>query len=265
MTKALALDLAPHKITVNCVVPGTIETAARPARRARAARAPARAAADRPARRAGGDRRDGAHALRPRRALHHRPVDPRQRRRVHAVKQAAVSPVMQQLERLHRAGARSKPLPPAVRREDQAPRPRHDRGDGLGLAPAAGPQRHFVRQERSAARRRRASSAAASSRPPINAALANGMLRARRRDRRLARAFADASRAAASCRPRSPMAERERRERRGAAARGRARLRRRRAADDVARRLPVPRGRPLDAQLRPDVRRRRRGGRACSA
>ncbi len=26
MTKALALDLAPHKITVNCVVPGTIET-----------------------------------------------------------------------------------------------------------------------------------------------------------------------------------------------------------------------------------------------
>ena len=26
MTKALALDLAPHQITVNCVVPGTIET-----------------------------------------------------------------------------------------------------------------------------------------------------------------------------------------------------------------------------------------------
>jgi 3-oxoacyl-[acyl-carrier protein] reductase len=26
MTKALALDLAPHKITVNCVVPGTIES-----------------------------------------------------------------------------------------------------------------------------------------------------------------------------------------------------------------------------------------------
>src|SRR4029079_3793940 len=26
MTKALALDLAPHDITVNCVVPGTIET-----------------------------------------------------------------------------------------------------------------------------------------------------------------------------------------------------------------------------------------------
>ena len=26
MTRALALDLAPHHITVNCVVPGTIET-----------------------------------------------------------------------------------------------------------------------------------------------------------------------------------------------------------------------------------------------
>ena len=26
MTRALALDLAPHGITVNCVVPGTIET-----------------------------------------------------------------------------------------------------------------------------------------------------------------------------------------------------------------------------------------------
>jgi 3-oxoacyl-[acyl-carrier protein] reductase len=26
MTKALALDLAPHRITVNCVVPGTIES-----------------------------------------------------------------------------------------------------------------------------------------------------------------------------------------------------------------------------------------------
>jgi 3-oxoacyl-[acyl-carrier protein] reductase len=26
MTKALALDLAPHRITVNCVVPGSIET-----------------------------------------------------------------------------------------------------------------------------------------------------------------------------------------------------------------------------------------------
>jgi 3-oxoacyl-[acyl-carrier protein] reductase len=26
MTKALAMDLAPHKITVNCVVPGTIES-----------------------------------------------------------------------------------------------------------------------------------------------------------------------------------------------------------------------------------------------
>ena len=34
MTKALALDLAPHHITVNCVVPGTIDTcAACPARR----------------------------------------------------------------------------------------------------------------------------------------------------------------------------------------------------------------------------------------
>jgi len=26
MTKALALDLAPHGVTVNCVVPGTVET-----------------------------------------------------------------------------------------------------------------------------------------------------------------------------------------------------------------------------------------------
>ena len=76
MTKALALDLAPHQITVNCVVPGTIDSQRglpgvpdRPAHRRDAA-------ADRPARRARGDRGDGAHAVRPRRALHHRAGDP---------------------------------------------------------------------------------------------------------------------------------------------------------------------------------------------
>ena len=35
MTKALALDLAPHHITVNCVVPGTHRDRARAAGRAR--------------------------------------------------------------------------------------------------------------------------------------------------------------------------------------------------------------------------------------
>ena len=114
MTKALALDLAPHKITVNCVVPGTIETQRglpgvpeRPAHRLHGA-------ADRPARRAGGDRRHGAHAVRPGRALHHRAVDPRQRRRLHAVKQDSISPVMRRLSALYRRRRRDKALPPAV-------------------------------------------------------------------------------------------------------------------------------------------------------
>ena len=42
MTKALALDFAEHGITVNCVVPGTIEAAARPAGCAGTSRLPAR-------------------------------------------------------------------------------------------------------------------------------------------------------------------------------------------------------------------------------
>ena len=91
------------------------------------------------------------------------------------------------------------------------------------------------------------------------------MLRARRRDRRFARAVADAIRAAASCRRRLAMARTRAQQRRRAAARGGARLRRRLPPHHVARRLRVPRGRPFDAQLRPDVRRRRGRRRAAPA
>src|SRR6185503_15660655 len=69
----------------------------------RAAGASRGAAADRPARRAGRDRRHGAHAVRARCALHHRPGNPRQRRRVHAV-----------IERLARYIAQSPKLPGEV-------------------------------------------------------------------------------------------------------------------------------------------------------
>ena len=85
MTKALAMDLAPHKITVNCVVPGTIE-----------AQRGLPGVPDRPAHRMSvppigrrGEPEEIAamvrSAVRAGRALHHRTGDPRQRRRVHAL------------------------------------------------------------------------------------------------------------------------------------------------------------------------------------
>ena len=76
LTRALAHDLAPHQITVNCVAPGMIDTDAR-GRRAGASRR--QDAAGRPPRHARGDRGAGALPVRPRRALHHRPDHPRQR------------------------------------------------------------------------------------------------------------------------------------------------------------------------------------------
>src|SRR5204862_6905666 len=75
-----------------------------------AARIPARGACVRPARRSGGSRSDGAHAVRPRCALHHRPGDPREWRRIHAV---TISPVMQRLA-VYIAQAPRKRLPAAV-------------------------------------------------------------------------------------------------------------------------------------------------------
>ena len=96
LTRALAIDLAPHQITVNCVVPGTIETVrglpAHPSARSTGARCPRRAP-----RRAGGDRRHGAHAVRPRHALCDRPVDPRERRQPHAMNRHSLSPLMSEL------------------------------------------------------------------------------------------------------------------------------------------------------------------------
>jgi 3-oxoacyl-[acyl-carrier protein] reductase len=69
-TKALALDLAPQRITVNCVVPGRIDTV-RAAGEPGSARSSPRCSADRPSRPAGRGGGDGAHAVRPGRALHH--------------------------------------------------------------------------------------------------------------------------------------------------------------------------------------------------
>jgi 3-oxoacyl-[acyl-carrier protein] reductase len=78
MTKALALDLAPHGITVNCVVPGTVETQ-------RGLPGAPDDAADRAARGTRGNCGDGAAAVRTGCALRHRPVHTRERRRIHAV------------------------------------------------------------------------------------------------------------------------------------------------------------------------------------
>ena len=74
-TRGLAHDLAEHRVTVNLVAPGTIDTPRD--RRGREARASSdQQHADRPARRARRSRRDGALPLRPRRALRHRADHP---------------------------------------------------------------------------------------------------------------------------------------------------------------------------------------------
>ena len=190
MTKALALDLAPHRITVNCVVPGTIDSQRglpgvpdRPV-------APARAAADRPARRSRGDRRDGAHAVRPRRALRHRPGDPCQRRRLPAV---SVSPVMQRLsEYIARAGKTQPSAAGCWREPSTTPSTRSRRWCPARGCCRARKASAFVKtlggtKEACVIGSRFLTTA-------MNAALANGMSRARGRDRRLARAFGDASR-----------------------------------------------------------------------
>ena len=85
MTKALALDLAPQRITVNCVVPGRIDTVRdRSGDPAQHAHRPAVPPIGRLGT-AGGSGRDGAHAVRARCPLHHRAGDPRQRRRLLAM------------------------------------------------------------------------------------------------------------------------------------------------------------------------------------
>ena len=102
LTRALAHDLAPHGITVNCVAPGLIDTTRvgqEPAhhRWIRAARR-----ASRPAR---GDRRARALSVRSRGALHHRPDHSRQRRRVH---------VLSDIERRARRARRVFPVTPML-------------------------------------------------------------------------------------------------------------------------------------------------------
>ena len=131
------------------------------------------------------------------------------------------------------AGALTQAAAEGGRREDQASRARHDRGDGVGLAAAAGEESDRLREN---ARRREGSlrdRLAASSPRPINAALANGML-----------AHADEtddSHAPSLCHPGCAivpaalaMAERERRNGAALVARGRARLRRRPPPEHVA-------------------------------
>ncbi len=82
LTRALAHDLAPHGITVNCVVPGRIDTT-------RVGKEPAHHGGSGPlAGRRGtarGNRRARALPVRSRGALHHRPEHSRQRRRVHVL------------------------------------------------------------------------------------------------------------------------------------------------------------------------------------
>ena len=118
---------------------------ARAAGCAGAAGAPARAAADRPARRAGGDRRHGAHAVRSRRALHHRSGDSRQWRRLSAVKEDVISPGDAAVERLHRRGPEEKPSP-ASTGKNKTPCARHHCCNGVRLAPSAREERHLLRQ-----------------------------------------------------------------------------------------------------------------------
>ena len=163
-------------------------------------------------------------------------------------------------ERLHRAG-RQEELPAVAERTKH--RPRHDRGDGVRLAPSARQEGHFLRQGASAARRKPASSAAASSPPRSMPRSPTACARTRTRPTirmRLGDAPGLRHRASRSCRRRK-----RRQEWRSVTARGGAGLRRGDPAHDVAQRVQVPRGRPLDPQLRPDLRRfgSRRDARGC--
>ena len=96
LTRALAHDLAPHGITVNCVVPGLIDTTRAAGRQPAHHATPA--AARRASRQARGDRRARAVPVRSRSALHHRPDHSRQRRRVHGVGDTREGPVTDQSE-----------------------------------------------------------------------------------------------------------------------------------------------------------------------
>ena len=134
LTKALALDLAPQRITVNCVVPGRIDTVRAGSGDPGSARPSAGGAADRAARHAGRSGRDGAHAVRSGRALHHRTGDPRQRRRVSAMTSVRAAPairtggarVMQPTRRtvLKSLGASRCCPPRAISRTPRTARPR---------------------------------------------------------------------------------------------------------------------------------------------
>ena len=79
LTRALAHDLAPNAITVNCVVPGLIDTV----RRGAATRSSRHSCTSRQAsRETGGDSGARAVPVRPGGALHHRPDHSCQRRRL---------------------------------------------------------------------------------------------------------------------------------------------------------------------------------------
>jgi NAD(P)-dependent dehydrogenase (short-subunit alcohol dehydrogenase family) len=133
MTKALAMDLAPHKITVNCVVPGTI------------------------------DRQRGLPGV-PDRPAHRMTVPPIGRRgepeeiaamvrmlcgptRATSLASRSTStaagscrehfPSHETPERLHRAAGKKR-LPPAVAERTKHPRAGHHRSDGVRLAPPSG-------------------------------------------------------------------------------------------------------------------------------
>ena len=84
LSRGLAHDLAADKITANCVVPGAIDTT-RPASVAEACPSSDAWHNYRRTWQAAGCRGHGAVSLRPQWTLHHRPDDPRQRRRLSGV------------------------------------------------------------------------------------------------------------------------------------------------------------------------------------
>ena len=78
--RGLAMELAPHNITANCIAPGSIDTVRGASAGGAHGRGMEREIPLGPPGPARGDRGDGAIPVRPRRPLHHRPDDPRQRR-----------------------------------------------------------------------------------------------------------------------------------------------------------------------------------------
>ena len=254
MTKALALDLAPHQITVNCVVPGTIESQRglpgvpeRPAHRARAPPIGRR-----------GEPEEIAAMVRMLCGPDARYITGQA---IHVngggylPKEDVISPVMRRLSAYIAEAGRE--TFPASTGKNQAPCARHDRRDGVRLAPSAREARHLLRQALGGTKEacvigsRIVTSAA-------NAALANGMC-AHADETDDSRAFGHAPglrhRARGAGRGRA-----RRQQRRCPAARRRARVRRGDAPHDVAQCLPVPRGRALDPQLWSDIRRGRGRG-----